>query len=75
MANISAEVAANVELQTDRTAKVLDIWMNDNNKTAYVGFLLEYLQRLDRYDVYDDCIELHRQGRLIGKLINLTNLT
>ncbi|KPJ00192.1 PREDICTED: myeloid differentiation primary response protein MyD88-A [Papilio xuthus] len=67
LANISAEVAANVELQSDRTAKVLEIWMSDNPKTAYVGFLLEYLQRLDRYDVFDDCIELLRHGRLIGR--------
>ncbi|CAH2074746.1 unnamed protein product, partial [Iphiclides podalirius] len=65
LAQISAEVASNINLYPDKTAKVLEIWMNHSQNTAYVGNLLQFLQRLDRYDVCDDCLELHRQGQLI----------
>ncbi|KAG6462170.1 hypothetical protein O3G_MSEX013092 [Manduca sexta] len=54
LVNISSEMAANFRRSSDKTARVLEVWLQD--PTVTVGTLLEYLQRLDRYDVHDDIL-------------------
>ncbi|CAK1582340.1 unnamed protein product [Parnassius mnemosyne] len=67
LVNISTEIATSINEYPDKTAKVLEIWMKLNQNTAKVGYLMQFLQHLDRYDIYDDCIELYRQGKLIAR--------
>ncbi|XP_068629857.1 myeloid differentiation primary response protein MyD88 [Battus philenor] len=67
LAGISAEIAVTINMHPNKTANVLEIWESCNPTTANVGCLLQYLQRMDRFDVYDDCIELHKQGKFFVK--------
>lgn len=63
---ISTEVVGNINEYTDKTAQVLSIWIDRNDGTATLGRLMEYVQRLDRFDVYDDLCSLIEQGKLTG---------
>lgn len=70
LVNISAEIANSFESR-DKTAKVIEYWIQKRDGTATVGQLLEYLQRLDRYDAFDDFMDLCFGRRLICKLFTL----
>lgn len=69
LVNISSEKAAYIQMHPTKTTAVLEIWQQD--RTATVGQLLSHLERLDRYDVYDDlCLNLKesiQNGDLVGK--------
>ncbi|XP_046965012.1 myeloid differentiation primary response protein MyD88 [Vanessa cardui] len=65
LANISTEVAATLNDCQDKTAKVIDIWTKFKDGSDTVGRLLDYLQILDRYDVYEDLLVLAREEKLI----------
>nr|WJZ56737.1 myeloid differentiation primary response protein [Dioryctria sylvestrella] len=62
--NISIEIVGTINEYPDKTGKVLDIWLQRNDGTATLGKLLEYLERLDRFDVYDDIIDFVKKGNL-----------
>lgn len=64
-------VVSNFNQYSDKTAKVLEIWIKEKTDIATVGKLLEFMQHLDRYDVHDDILNdlqwyVHRQ-ELEGK--------
>lgn len=69
LVNVSSERAAYIRLQPQKTVKVLEIWQKDSSAT--VGHLLQHLERLDRFDVYDDlCDDLKdvmSKGELLDK--------
>lgn len=67
LVNISSEVAASFQQFSDKTSKVLDVWLQD--PTVTVGTLLEYMQRLDRYDVHDDILNDLREYVARGELV------
>ncbi|KAM3961812.1 myeloid differentiation primary response protein MyD88 [Aphomia sociella] len=62
--NISNEVVESIYGLADKTAKVIELWCQKRDGTATLGKLMEYLQLIDRYDVYDDLQELIRRGRI-----------
>lgn len=64
---ISTELAGSISESQDKTGRLLDLWMQRGDGTATLQNLMEYLTQLDRYDIYDDIIELGRLGRLIGE--------
>lgn len=66
LANISTEQASSIKTYSDKTSEVLYLWVRKNDGRANVGYLLQYLQWLDRYDVHDDLLELAREDKLIG---------
>ncbi|XP_026329471.1 myeloid differentiation primary response protein MyD88-like [Hyposmocoma kahamanoa] len=61
--NISTEITNS--FQSNKTAKVISYWMRRADGTATVGRLLDYVQRIDRYDVFDDFMELWSNGKLV----------
>ncbi|KAJ2952460.1 hypothetical protein O0L34_g6769 [Tuta absoluta] len=61
--NISAEIANSYE--TDKIDNVIKYWIAKRDGTATVGKLLEYVQKLDRYDIFDDLMELEKEGYLL----------
>ncbi|KAL0841698.1 hypothetical protein ABMA28_013971 [Loxostege sticticalis] len=63
---ISTELAGSISESQDKTGRLLDLWMQRGDGTATLQNLMEYLTQLDRYDIYDDIIELGRLGRLIA---------
>ncbi|VVC98613.1 unnamed protein product [Leptidea sinapis] len=69
--NITTEVAAGVKSQADQTGKVLEIWIGRCDGTATVGRLLEILQIIDRYDIYDDITELASNNLLVVRQSDL----
>ncbi|CAK1552680.1 unnamed protein product [Leptosia nina] len=70
LANISTEIAASIKEYNDKTRRVLDVWIQRNDGTATVSRLFEILQWIDRYDVYDDLLELTRNNQLLIKSVN-----
>lgn len=60
LVNVSSEKAAYISLHPQKTTEVLEIWQKD--QTATVGQLLNHLERLDRYDVYDDLYDDLREA-------------
>ncbi|KAJ0180241.1 hypothetical protein K1T71_003645 [Dendrolimus kikuchii] len=53
-------VVSHLNQYPDKTTKVLEIWIKEKTEIATVGKLLEFMQRLDRYDVHDDILnDLH----------------
>lgn len=62
--NISNEVVESIYGLADKTAKVIDLWCQKRDGTATLGKLMEYLQLIDRYDVYDDLQDLIKRGRI-----------
>ncbi|XP_049866790.1 myeloid differentiation primary response protein MyD88 [Pectinophora gossypiella] len=61
--NISSEIANSYE--NDKTSKVIKYWILKKDSTATVGKLLEYVQKMDRYDIFDDLMDLSEKGQLI----------
>ncbi|KAF9411191.1 hypothetical protein HW555_009964 [Spodoptera exigua] len=68
LVNVSAERAAYIRLQPQKTVKVLEIWQKDNSAT--VGHLLQHLERLDRFDVYDDLCDDLKEAISKGELLD-----
>ncbi|XP_028158292.1 myeloid differentiation primary response protein MyD88-A [Ostrinia furnacalis] len=67
---ISSELASSISESPDKTSRLLDIWMQRGDGTATLETLLDYLTQLDRYDIYDDIVELANLGRLIATPID-----
>lgn len=65
LAQISTEVAASINDYTDKTARVLEIWSKSSDGTATIAKLLDFLQLIDRFDVCEDLIDLHKENKLI----------
>ncbi|XP_026329711.1 myeloid differentiation primary response protein MyD88-like [Hyposmocoma kahamanoa] len=61
--NISTEITNSFE--SNKTAKVISYWARRADGTATVGRLLDYVQRIDRYDVFDDFMDLWSNGQLV----------
>lgn len=55
--NIPNFVSSSLHQYHDKTAKILEIWIQEKTVIATVGKLLEFMQILDRYDVHDDILD------------------
>lgn len=49
-------------------ARVLEIWSKSSDGAATIAKLLDFLQLIDRFDVCEDLIDLHKENKLIGKV-------
>ncbi|CAH1646345.1 unnamed protein product [Spodoptera littoralis] len=68
LVNVSSERAAYIRLQPQKTVKVLEIWQKDSSAT--VGHLMQHLERLDRFDVYDDLCDDLKEAISKGELLD-----
>ncbi|XP_004921572.1 myeloid differentiation primary response protein MyD88 isoform X1 [Bombyx mori] len=66
LVGISSQEAGSIHQCSNKTDKVLEIWQRNGSPT--VGQLLEFLQRLDRFDVHDDVIDDLRKHISRGEL-------
>ncbi|XP_063821439.1 myeloid differentiation primary response protein MyD88-A-like isoform X1 [Ostrinia nubilalis] len=66
---ISSEVARSIGESPDKAGRLLDIWVKRGDGTATLQTLFDYLTRLDRFDLYDDIIELANLGQLIAPTV------
>lgn len=70
---IPNELSLGISEAADKTVRVLELWIQKNDGTATLGTLLGYLAQMDRYDVFDDLIELAKKGRILAPQRSLTN--
>ncbi|GBP43644.1 Myeloid differentiation primary response protein MyD88 [Eumeta japonica] len=66
--NLPLELHSSIRACEDKTAKLLEIWVQKRDGTATFGQLLKYLEKLDRHDIVDDLKEISAQGLLIGNV-------
>ncbi|CAH0406736.1 unnamed protein product [Chilo suppressalis] len=71
--SIPNELSHGISEFSDKTIRVLDIWNQRNDDTATLATLLEYLGQMDRYDIYDDLIELAKHGKILASSRSVTN--
>ncbi|CAG9783480.1 unnamed protein product [Diatraea saccharalis] len=71
--SIPNEISHSISEASDKTIRVLDIWIQRNDGTATLGRLMEYLVQMDRYDIYDDLVELSKGGRILAPQRQITN--